>query len=368
MGPVFLLRSQFGFADGGCVRGRRSNEIPTIKARGVSKQPDCEVSLAIPSEADPRGFSVIASLESRPRFRARTPVTLALQCSGLLALLALTGCEPGILPSRGIVGKGNTQIMINSLAIMLVIVVPTIIATLAFAWWFRSSNSRARRQPNFVYSGKIEMVTWSIPLMTIMLLGGVAWVGSRELDPYRPLPADNPPLNVQVVSLDWKWLFIYPDQNVASVNHLVIPAGVPVHFGLTSASVMNAFFIPQLGSMIYTMNHMTTQLHLKADEPGTFLGMSSHYSGDGFTSMQFNVEALPMDRFAAWVDQTRKGAGGTLNAQAYEDLAKQSMNVAPFAYTSVEPDLFHKIVTQELPPGPGPVNETNPGASRRGGN
>jgi cytochrome o ubiquinol oxidase subunit II len=313
-------------------------------------------------------FFVIESLKSWQRARARSLIALAVRCGGLLALLALTGCEPGILPSRGIVGKGNTQIMIDSLAIMLVIVVPTIVATLAFAWWFRSSNPSARRRLDFVYSGKIEMVTWSIPLMTIMLLGGVAWIGARELDPYRPLPADGPPLDVQVVSLDWKWLFIYPDQNVASVNRLVIPAGVPVHFGLTSGSVMNAFFVPELGSMIYTMNRMTTQLHLKADEPGTFLGMSSHYSGDGFATMQFNVEALPRDRFAAWVDETRKGAGGTLNAQAYEDLAKQSMNVAPFAYSAVEPDLFHKVVTQELPPGPGPVNQTNPGALRRGGN
>jgi cytochrome o ubiquinol oxidase subunit 2 len=315
-------------------------------------------------ELDP----VFLSRLLQPSLRVRSRIAFALRCGGVLSLLALAGCEPGIIPSRGIVGKGNTQIMIDSLAIMLVIVVPTIVATLAFAWWFRSSNASARRLPDFVYSGKIEMITWSIPLMTIMLLGGVAWIGSRELDPYRPLAADEPPLNVQVVSLDWKWLFIYPDQNVASVNRLVIPAGVPVHFGLTSASVMNAFFVPALGSMIYTMNRMTTQLHLKADEPGTFLGMSSHYSGDGFSTMQFNVDALPRDRFAAWVDEARKGAGGTLNEQAYGELAKQSMKVAPFAYSAIEPNIFHKIITQELPPGPGPVNETSPGALRRMGN
>ncbi|MGB8305898.1 MAG: cytochrome ubiquinol oxidase subunit II, partial [Pseudolabrys sp.] len=152
--------------------------------------------------------------------------------------------------------------MIDSLAIMLAIVVPTILATLACAWWFRSSNSRARHRPDFVYSGQIELVTWSIPLMTIMLLGGVAWLGSHELDPARPLPSDEAPLNVQAVSLDWKWLFIYPDHNIATVNRLVIPVGTPVHFTLTSASVMNAFFVPKLGSMIYTMNRMATQLYL----------------------------------------------------------------------------------------------------------
>jgi cytochrome o ubiquinol oxidase subunit II len=313
-----------------------------------------------------REFSVTASLKYRPRLRARAPMALALRCGGLLALLALTGCEPGILPSHGVVGKGDTTIMIDSFAIMLAIVVPTIVATLAFAWWFRSSNSRARRRPDFIYSGQIEMITWSIPLMTIMLLGGVAWLGSHELDPARPLPSEEVPLNVQAVSLDWKWLFIYPDHNVATVNRLVIPVGTPVHFRLTSASVMNAFFVPKLGSMIYTMNRMTTQLYLNADQPGTFLGMSSHFSGDGFADMEFKVEALPTDRFSAWVDETRKGAAATLTSQAYRDLSKQSMKVAPFAYSAVEPDLFHKIVTQALPPGPGPIVETSPGASKRG--
>jgi len=302
----------------------------------------------------------------RCRTVRRLPDGLALRCGGLLALLALTGCGPGILPSQGVVGKGNTTIMIDSLAIMLAIVVPTIVATLAFAWWFRSSNSRARYRPDFVFSGQIEMIIWSIPLMTIILLGGVAWIGSHELDPARPLPSDQAPLKVQVVSLDWKWLFIYPDHTVATVNRLVIPAGTPIHFTLTSASVFNAFFIPPLGSMIYTMNRMTTQLHLKADQPGTFLGMSSHYSGAGFADMQFKVEALPTDAFSAWIDETRKGAAATLTSQAYRDLAKQSMNVAPFAYSAVEPDLFDKIVKQSLPPGPGPVVETSPGASKRG--
>jgi cytochrome o ubiquinol oxidase subunit 2 len=297
----------------------------------------------------------------------RLPIAFAARSSAVLALLSLTGCEPGILPSRGIVGQGNTQILIDSLAIMLVIVVPTIVAVLVCAWWFRSSNSNARRRPDFVYSGKIEMITWSVPLITIMLLGGVAWLGSHKLDPAEPLPSNDPALNVQVVSLDWKWLFIYPDQNIASVNHLVIPVGTPVHFTLTSASVMNAFFIPQLGSMIYTMNGMATQLNLNAEEAGTFLGISSHYSGDGFADMQFKVEALPTEKFSAWVDQTRSGGSAMLTSQAYAEFAKQSRNVARFTFSAVEPDLFHKIVTQALPPGPGPVAEVSPGALKRGG-
>jgi cytochrome o ubiquinol oxidase subunit 2 len=308
---------------------------------------------------------VFLSRPKSPSLQVRSLVALAVRCAGLLGLLALTGCRLIVLDPQGLVGKGDTTILIDSIAIMLAIGVPTIVAALAFGWWFRSSNTRARRLPDFVYSGKIEMITWSIPLLTIMLLGGVAWVGSHDLDPAEPLPSNGARLDVQAVSLDWKWLFIYPDLNVASVNHLVIPAGVPVHFTLTSASVMNAFFIPQLGSMIYTMNGMATQLNLNADEPGTFLGMSSHFSGDGFADMQFKVEALPPDRFSIWIDETRKGAAATLTSQSYQDLAKQSTNVAPFAYSAVEPDLFHKIVTQALPPGPGPVNEVSPGASKR---
>jgi cytochrome o ubiquinol oxidase subunit II len=288
----------------------------------------------------------------------------AARCAVLLTAGALTACRSSVLDPQGPIGSADTTILIDSLAIMLAIVVPTIIATLGCAWWFRSSNVKARYLPNWEYSGQLEMIVWAIPLLTIMLLGGVAWVGSHDLDPAKPLPSDSAPFNVQVVSLDWKWLFIYPDQHVASVNHLVIPAGVPIHFSLTSGSVMNAFFIPQLGSMIYTMNGMQTQLNLRADNPGVLPGLSSHYSGDGFSTMHFDVEALPADRFSAWVD-TAHNNGPTLTAQSYADLAKQSLSVAPFTYRDVDRDLFAHIVSQELPPGPGPPDETNPGASKR---
>ena len=291
-------------------------------------------------------------------------VALPARCGILLAPIALTACQPAVLDPQGPIGAAEKTILIDSLAIMLAIVVPTIAAILAFAWWYRSSNTKARYLPDFTYSGQLELITWSIPLLTILLLGGVAWIGSHDLDPAKPLSSKNRPLNVQVVSLDWKWLFIYPSQRVASVNQLAIPAGVPVHFSLTSASVMNAFFIPQLGSMIYTMNGMRTQLNLIADAPGTFPGLSSHYSGDGFATMHFDVESLPADRFSAWVEATRN-TGPTLTARSYEDLAKQSLSVAPFTYRDVEPDLFQKIVTQALPPGPGPAPDIKPGTTKR---
>jgi cytochrome o ubiquinol oxidase subunit II len=306
-----------------------------------------------------------SGLQHRAGLRGRSLIALPARCAILLVPIVLAACQPAVLYPRGTIGDADKAILVDSVAIMLAIVIPTIAATLAFAWWYRASNPKARYQPDFVYSGQLELITWSIPLLTITLLGGVAWIGSHDLDPAKPL-GSNDPLNVEVVSLDWKWLFIYPDEHVASVNRLVIPAGVPVRFDLTSASVMNAFFIPQLGSMIYTMNGMRTRLNLIADTAGTFAGLSTHYSGDGFSTMHFDVEALPAGQFSDWVNQTR-GSGPTLTAKSYEQLEKQSLSVVPFTYRDVEPDLFQKIVLQLLPPGPGPVPETNPGQAKRTG-
>jgi cytochrome o ubiquinol oxidase subunit II len=282
-----------------------------------------------------------------------------------MAPIVLTACQPAVLDPKGPVGLAQKMILIDSLAIMLAIVIPTIAVTFAVAWWFRASNMRARYLPDWVYSGRIELVTWSIPLLTVILLGGVAWIGSHDLDPAKPLPSNTPPLEVQVVSLDWKWLFIYPDQGVASVNQLVVPAGVPIHFSLTSASVMNVFFVPQLGSMIYTMNGMRTQLYLQADAPGTFRGLSAHYSGAGFPDMHFDVLALPAERFAAWIEATRN-AGPTLDPGSYAALAKQSIITRPFTFRAADPTLFQQIVTQKLAPGPGPMaGQPDPTVSSR---
>jgi cytochrome o ubiquinol oxidase subunit II len=273
-----------------------------------------------------------------------------------VALMALAGCQSAVLDSRGVIGQAERTILIDSLAIMLAIVIPTIIATLGFAWWYRASNKRARYLPEWSFSGRIELVVWAIPVMVIILLGGVTWIGAHDLDPAKPLTSKTPPLQIQVVSLDWKWLFIYPDQHVAALNQLVVPAGVPLRFTLTSASVLNAFFIPQLGSLIYTMNGMSTELNLDASEPGEFRGISGHYSGDGFSDMHFVVHAVAPDQFEAWVKSTR-AAGPSLDSARYTALAKQSINVAASTFGSVEADLFKKIVSLEIAPGPGPQTE-----------
>jgi cytochrome o ubiquinol oxidase subunit II len=321
--------------------------------------------LRVPSHADSRSRPDGAPERTGPLRCLRPVPPRAARCAVFMAPIVLTACQPAVLDPQGFVGHAEKMILIDSLAIMLSIVIPTIAATLAFAWWFRASNTTAVYLPDWAYSGRIEFIVWSIPILVIMLLGGVAWIGSHDLDPAKPLTSNTPPLEVQVVSLDWKWLFIYPGHGVASVNQLVVPAGVPIHFSLTSASVMNAFFIPQLGSMIYTMNGMTTQLNLQADAPGTFRGISSHFSGDGFADMHFDVLAVPAERFAGWIEATRN-TGPILDPGSYAALAKQSINTTPFTFRATDPELFQQIVTQKLPPGPGPrTGRPDPSVSPR---
>lgn len=262
-----------------------------------------------------------------------------------------------ILQPAGPVGAQGKIILLDSLAIMLAVVIPTMIATLGFAWWFRASNSRAIHMPDWDYSGKLELLVWSIPTLVILFLGGLIWDSSHDLDPAQPLASTVPPLQVQVVAMDWKWLFIYPQQGVASVNALVVPAGTPLHFLITSATVFNSFFVPQLGSQIYAMHGMMTQLNLQADRAGNYLGLSAQFSGDGFAGMRFNVETLPAAQFTQWVASARS-AGPELDDAAYRGLLRQSQNIPPYTYRAVQPGLFQRVVTQNLPPGEGPPLNT----------
>jgi cytochrome o ubiquinol oxidase subunit 2 len=267
----------------------------------------------------------------------------------LIGAAVLSGCSEGVLDPKGPIAAAGREILFNSLAIMLAIVIPTILATIGVAFWFRSSNRRARYRPDFTYSGRLELLVWSIPAMTVLLVGGVAWIGAHDLDPRKPIASGVDPIRVQVVSLDWKWLFIYPDQGIASVNHLTVPVGTPVAFELTSSGVMNSFFVPQLGSQIYTMAGMVTRLHLQADHEGSYRGLSANYSGDGFADMRFTVDAVPPEAFARWIDAARS-TGLMLDAGTYAALAKPSSAVVPFTYRSVAAGLFYGIVGSAMHP------------------
>jgi len=282
---------------------------------------------------------------------SRAELRLSAGRTGLFALLALclSACNRGILDPVGPVGAAEKTILINSTAIMLAIIIPTMIATVGFAWWFRRGNSKAEYRPDWEYSGAIEMVVWAIPALTIMLLGGITWISSHDLEPSAPLKSEVKPVTVEVVSLDWKWLFIYPEQGVATVNQLVVPAGTPVNYQLTSATVWNVFFVPQFGTMIYTMPRMATRLNLQADRPGDYDGLSAHFSGDGFPGMQFKAHVVPPGEFAAWANGAR-GKGPALDGKTYAELAKPSSYVKPMVYGAVDPGLFNAIVTKGGPP------------------
>ncbi len=250
--------------------------------------------------------------------------------------------QQGVLDPHGPVAAAERTILLNATVIMLAVIVPVIVLTLAFAWWFRAGNKWARRDPEWAYSGPVEVTVWAIPTLVVLFLGGIAWIGSHDLDPARPVAARAAPMDVQVVSLDWKWLFIYPALGVASVNRLVVPAGTPLRLQLTSATVMNSFFVPQLGSQIYTMPAMTTTLHLQADQPGTYAGLSAQFSGDGFSDMRFDAVAMPPSQFAQWLASARGGTA-TLDAAQLVALAKPGVAPSPAVYAHVAPGLFQSI-------------------------
>jgi cytochrome o ubiquinol oxidase subunit 2 len=291
---------------------------------------------------------------SRPTTSALAGRAVA-RSAGLLPLtpgVLLAGCGDGVLAPVGPVGSLENQLLFETFAAMLLVVVPVIALILAFAWWFRASNRRAVYLPTWNYSGRIEFTIWIIPLLLILFLATLAWSGSHDLDPYKPLSSRKKPVEVQVVSLDWKWLFIYPDYGVASINELAVPVGAPVDLHLTSATVMNSFLAPQLGGQIYTMPGMQTRLSLQADKPGRYRGLSAQFSGDGFSDMAFTVSARDDAGFAQWIDQTR-AAGGRLDAGGYDRLAAERAASKPRAFGQVAPCLFdHALAAAIAAPSP----------------
>ena len=271
----------------------------------------------------------------------------------LAVVMALSGCgSQGVVDPQGPVAFAERLILLNSTSIMLCVVLPVIALTFLFAWRYRASSRHAVYDPEWGYSGKIELVVWSIPALTVILLSGVGWIGSHQLDPAQPLEARSPPLHIEVVALDWKWLFIYPDEHVAALNELVVPVGTPIDFELTSGTVMTAFFVPQLGTQIYTMPGMSSRLNLLASAPGHYAGFASHYSGDGFSDMRFVVHALPAAEYAAWLEKARS-SNDPLDEAGYDALARTAASAAAQTFSSVPQGLYEHAVRIALQPGPG---------------
>ena len=262
-----------------------------------------------------------------------------------LAALALGGCEMAVLDPKGDVGMSERSLILGTTGWMLVVVIPVIIMTIAFAWWFRASNTRARYAPEWAHARRLEAVLWGIPTVIVVVMAITAWQSTHALDPYKPLKHPGKPIPIEVVALDWKWLFIYPEQGIATVNEVAFPVDVPVAFTVTSDSVMNSFFIPRLGSQIYAMAGMSTKLHLIANEAGVYDGLSANYSGRGFAGMTFKARAMPAADFDAWVAKV-KGAPERLDRDSYPLLAKPSEYDPVAYYGGVDPKLFDDVVNK----------------------
>lgn len=289
------------------------------------------------------------------------PETKMLSKAGLIGLLALplASCNMVVMSPSGDIAAQQRDLIVVSTVLMLLIVVPVIFLTLFFAWRYRQSNTTATYDPEWHHSTKLEVVIWSAPLAIIIALGAITWISTHTLDPYRPLDriaedkplaADHKPMTVEVVALDWKWLFIYPELGIASVNELAAPVDTPIRFKITSASVMNSFYIPALAGQIYAMAGMETKLHAVINKPGEFEGFSANYSGAGFSHMRFKFHGLDQAGFDKWVADV-KSSGATLDRATYMQLEKPSIKEPVRHFASTDKTLYGAIVDMCVEPG-----------------
>jgi len=269
--------------------------------------------------------------------------------SALCAAAFLGGCSHIVLfDPKGPIGHAERFIISTAILLMLIVVIPVLVMSFWFSRKYRASNTQATYTPKWSYSAKIDLVIWLVPFGIITILGILAWRGTHNLNPYKPIDLGIKPIRIEAVSLDWKWLFIYPDHHIATVNQLVFPAKVPLSFKITSDTVMTSFFIPQLGSQIYAMAGMQTRLHLMADEPGVYFGQNQQFSGRGFADMNFEAMANSREEFEAWVLKAKESPDG-LDLPRYEELRKPSVGYPVTYFSSVKPDLFDYIISQYMP-------------------
>ncbi|MEP3274913.1 MAG: ubiquinol oxidase subunit II [Stappiaceae bacterium] len=264
----------------------------------------------------------------------------------MCALLLLSGCglsEAPLIDTKGPIATQERDLLFTAFGLMLIVVVPVFVMTAVFCWRYRASGGKGAYRPEWSSSMKIETVVWLVPACIIAVLGYLVWTYTHKLDPYKKLASDGSSFEVQAIAQDWKWLFVYPELGVASVNELAFPSNRPLSLKITSDTVMNSFMIPALGGQIYAMAGMTTRLNLIADEPGNFRGRNTMYSGDGFSDQHFQAIAMSDEDFASWTNKVQS-APQSLDASTYANLVKPSIANAVTYYSSVEPSLFEKIV------------------------
>ncbi|MDX2346139.1 MAG: ubiquinol oxidase subunit II [Legionella sp.] len=268
----------------------------------------------------------------------------------LMMSLVLAGCKSGAFAPKGMIAEAELKLIIFSAVLMLLVVIPVILMALWFAFRYREGNN-AKYTPEWTHSTLLEVIWWTIPCILILILGTVTWYTTHSLDPYKPLDSKIKPVKVEVVSMDWKWLFIYPDYQIATVNYLKIPAGTPIDFKITAASPMNSFIIPQLGGQIYAMTGMTTQLHLMANAPGTYRGLATNYTGIGFSGMHFDTDSTTPEQFADWVKTVKAASPDQLTSKFFwETLMPKSIDNPVHYFGRVDNGLFDEIVMHYMMP------------------
>jgi cytochrome o ubiquinol oxidase subunit 2 len=266
----------------------------------------------------------------------------------------------GIFNPKGVIALAERNLMVTAVCLMMIVIIPVFVMLFSFAWRYREGNTKAKYTPDWHTNTALELTWWAIPAVIILILGTITWKSTHDLDPYKPLESTVKPITIQVVALDWKWLFIYPDEHIATVNYIELPKDVPVEFKITADAPMNAFWIPQLGGQVYAMPGMTAQLHLLASEVGDYKGLSSNFSGDGFSGMKFVAHVATESDYNAWLGTVR-ASPEVLTADAYTALAKQSKDNPVTYFASVEEGLYNKIIMKFMPPSSSGSMEEMPG-------
>lgn len=281
--------------------------------------------------------------------RHRVVAGVALVAAALVALgwFLLKDAQIDVLNPTGAVAVQQRNLFVLTVVLSLVVVVPVFTLLGVFAWKYRADNKKARYKPEWAHSSLLEVIWWGIPIVIIVVLAVITWQTSHSLDPYKPIESKHEPIKVQVVALQWKWLFLYPDLGVATLNKLPVPKDVPVHFTLTADAPMSAFWIPSLGSMIYTMNGMSSQLNLVANKTGDYKGYNTNINGEGYSEMVFNTEVREQAEFDAWVAKTKQSPEA-LTLEVYEELAKPGSDKRTVDYVLVQPDLYQTIVDKYM--------------------
>ncbi len=278
-------------------------------------------------------------------------IVLLILGSGLVFFLVayVSSHNMGVLNPKGSIALAEKNLLITTVGLMSLVVIPVFIMLASFAWRYRASNTKAKYSPDWHNNQALEIIWWMVPTVIITILGILTWKSTHELDPFKPLNSTVAPITIQVVALDWKWLFIYPDENIATVNFLELPKDTPINFIITADAPMNAFWIPQLGGMVYAMAGMSAKLHLMASEEGVYKGLSSNFSGDGFSGMKFDTKITSTEEYTKWVDEVR-ASPYRLSHDRYNELVKKTKNNPVELYASVTENLYDSIIMKFMSP------------------